>query len=89
MLRGFWNELQKETSFSAASNKQLSYVVPQVTLKEKFLGTVSENLNELEDVTNEQARKVYRLHTISTSNGRIKGFGGGNRTQATIGFERV
>lgn len=43
------------------------YVVLQVTLKEKFIGTSSKNLNELEDVINTQAAKGYRLHTISTT----------------------
>ena len=38
------------------------YVVLQVTLKEKFLGTKSKNLSELEDVINSQAEKGYRLH---------------------------
>ena len=51
----------------------------QVTLKEKFLGTGSGNLSELEDVINGQVRKGYRLHTITTSNGGSKGFGGGDR----------
>lgn len=33
------------------------YVVLQVTLKEKFIGTSSKNLKELEDVINAQAAK--------------------------------
>lgn len=41
------------------------YVVLQVTLKEKLIGTSSKNLSELEDVINKQADKGYRLHTIS------------------------
>lgn len=40
------------------------YVVLQVTLKEKLIGTSSKNLSELEDVINKQADKGYRLHTI-------------------------
>ena len=40
------------------------YVVLQVTLKEKLIGTASKNLSELEDVINKQADKGYRLHTI-------------------------
>ena len=45
------------------------YVVLQVTLKEKLIGTSSKNLSELEDVINKQADKGYRLHTISTTLG--------------------
>ncbi len=39
------------------------YVVLQVSLKEKLVGTGSKNLKELEKVINEQAAKGYRLHT--------------------------
>lgn len=42
------------------------YVVLQVTLKEKLIGTSSKNLSELEDVINKQADKGYRLHTIQS-----------------------
>ena len=52
------------------------YVVLQVTLKEKLIGTASKNLSELEDVINKQADKGYRLHTISTTSGGSKGLGG-------------
>ena len=55
------------------------YVVLQVTLKEKFIGTGSKNLDELQAVINEQADKGYRLHTISTTTGHSTGFGGGGR----------
>lgn len=65
------------------------YVVLQVTLKEKFFGTSSKNLSELETVINNQAAKGYRLHTISTSTGHSTGFGGGDRIQATMVFEKV
>lgn len=77
------------SSFSGASGKQLQYVVMQVTLKEKFIGTGSKNLYELETVINEQAKKGYRLHTISTANGGSKGLGGGDRIQATLVFEKI
>lgn len=77
------------SSFSAGSNNDLPYVVLQVTLKEKFLGTGSGNLTELEDVINRQVRKGYRLHTISTSNGGSKGLMGGDRIQATLVFEKI
>lgn len=65
------------------------YVVLQVTLKEQFIGTGSKNLAELENVINQQAAKGYRLHTISTSESFSKGFGGGDRIQATMVFERL
>ena len=77
------------SSFSGASGNQLQYVVMQVTLKEKLFGTGSGNLTELETVINAQASKGYRLHTISTANGGSKGFGGGDRIQATLVFERL
>ena len=38
---------------------------------------------------NAQAKKGYRLHTISTTNGGSKGLGGGDRIQATMVFEKV
>ena len=65
------------------------YVVLQVTLKEKLIGTASKNLSELEDVINKQADKGYRLHTISTTSAGSKGLGGGDRIQATMVFERI
>ena len=65
------------------------YVVLQVTLKEKFIGTASKNLDELEDVINKQASKGYRLHTITTSSAHSSGFGGGDRIQATMVFEKL
>lgn len=65
------------------------YVVLQVTLKEKLIGTSSKNLSELEDVINKQADKGYRLHTISTTSGGSKGLGDGDRIQATMVFERI
>lgn len=65
------------------------YVVLQVTLKEKFWGTGSRNLSELENVINEQAAKGYRLHTISTASAVSTGFGGGDRIQATMVFEKI
>ena len=77
------------STFSTASGQNLQYVVLQVTLKEKFLGTGSGNLTELERCINEQASKGYRLHTISTSNGGSKGLMGGDRIQATMVFEKI
>ena len=86
---GFWDNLAKEASFSNASGSDLPYVVLQVTLKEKLFGTGSGNLTELEHLINRQVTKGYRLHTISTANGGSKGFGGGDRIQATLVFEKL
>lgn len=65
------------------------YVVLQVTLKEKLIGTGSGNLSELERVINSQAGKGYRLHTISTAAGGSKGIASGDRIQATLVFEQI
>lgn len=67
----------------------MSYVVLQVVLKEKFFGTGSGNLTELEKVINAQASLGYRLHTITTASAGSTGFGGGDRIQATMVFERL
>lgn len=85
----FFEELARESSLSTASNNDLPYVVLQVTLKEKFFGTGSNNLIELEEVINKQVEKGYRLHTISTTNSSSKGLGGGDRIQATLVFEKL
>ena len=77
------------STLSMASGADLEYVVLQVTLKEKFLGTGSGNLTELEKVINNQAQKGYRLHTITTSNGGSNGLMGGDRIQATMVFEKI
>ena len=67
----------------------MSYVVLQVVLKEKFFGSESGNLTELEKVINKQATLGYRLHTITTASSGTTGFGGGDRIQATMVFERL
>ena len=67
----------------------MQYVVLQVTLKEKFIGTGSGNLKELENVINAQAAQGYRLHTITTASAQSTGFFGGDRIQATLVFERI
>ncbi|PYI37773.1 hypothetical protein CVS30_14030 [Arthrobacter psychrolactophilus] len=67
----------------------MSYVVLQVILKEKLWGTGSGNLTELEHVINKQAALGYRLHTITTAASGSKGFGGGDRIQATMVFESM
>src|SRR5690606_9303075 len=66
-----------------------SYVVLQVVLKEKMWGSGSGNLTELERVINQQASLGYRLHTITTASSGSTGFGGGDRIQATMVFERL
>lgn len=86
---GFFDNAKEASSFSTASGENYHYVVLQVTLKEKFLGTGSGNLTELEGVINKQAAKGYRLHTITTTNGGSKGFVGGDRIQATMVFEKI
>lgn len=78
-----------ESVFSFASGKERPYVVLQVTLKEKFWGTGSNNLTDLEDIINEQVDKGYRLHTFSTTTSGSKGLAGGDRIQATMVFERI
>jgi Domain of unknown function (DUF4177) len=65
------------------------YVVIQIVLKEKLLGSGSGNLTELENAINAQAALGYRLHTITTAASGTKGFGGGDRIQATMVFERI
>ena len=67
----------------------MKYVVLQVVLKEKFIGTGSGNLTELEKVINNQAEKGYRLHTITTAAAGSKGLLGGDRIQATLVFEKI
>ena len=44
---GLFENAKKESSYSVASGSDRPYVVMQVTLKEKFLGTGSGNLVEL------------------------------------------
>ena len=67
----------------------MNYVVLQVLLKEKFIGTGSGNLTELEKAINAQAAQGYRLHTITTASSGSKGFGGGDRIQANLVFEKL
>lgn len=86
---GIFDKAVDESTYSVASGGNFEYVVLQVTLKEKFLGTGSGNLTELEKAINEQAAKGYKLHTITTSNGGSKGIMGGDRIQATLVFEKI
>lgn len=86
---GIFDTIQEESTFSRGSGISYQYVVLQVTLKEKFIGTGSGHLTELEKVINEQAAKGYRLHTISTTSNGSKGLMGGDRIQATMVFEKL
>ncbi len=75
----------------ANGNDRDKYVVLQVVLTEKFLGTGSgtASLTNLQAEINKQAAKGYRLHTISTTTSGSKGFLGGDKIQATMVFERI
>ncbi len=86
---GIMEDWSRESTYSTASGIDMPYVVYQVTLKEKFLGTGSGNLTEVEELINQQALKGYRLHTFSTAHSDSKGFGGGDRIQATMVFEKI
>ena len=86
------------STYSTASGQNLQYVVLQVTLKEKFIGTGSGNLTELESCINAQASKGYRLHELIKEplteyyrqvQASDKGLLGGDRIQATLVFERI
>lgn len=67
-----------------------TYRVRQVVLKEKLIGTGSNevSLTNLEEYINRQARAGWKLHTISTVSSGSKGWLGGDRIQATMIFER-
>ncbi|MBR4014895.1 MAG: DUF4177 domain-containing protein [Anaerotignum sp.] len=75
----------------AAGNDDEKYIVLQVVLTEKFLGTGSgvASLTNLQNEINKQAEKGYRLHTITTTSSGSKGFLGGDKIQATMIFERI
>ncbi|MGO1317889.1 MAG: DUF2510 domain-containing protein [Cellulomonadaceae bacterium] len=91
-LGGFVKNLEAQAVAGAQPRpaaQGASYVVLQVVLKEKFLGTGSGNLTELEAAINAQAALGYRLHTIPTASAGSKGFAGGDRIQATLVFERL
>lgn len=66
----------------------MEYKVVQVVLKEKFMGVGSKNLSELETAINKEASSGWLLHTITTTSSGSKGFGGGDRIQSTMVFER-
>ena len=75
----------------SANEQQEKYVVLQVVLTEKLLGTGSgtASLTNLQAEINKQAAKGYRLHTISTTSSGSKGILGGDKIQATMVFERI
>lgn len=82
-----WSE--KSRFSTTQENNDLKYVVIQVTLKEKFVGTGTKNLEDLEFVINKQASKGYRLHSFSTTTSHSTGLMGGDRIQATLVFEKL
>jgi hypothetical protein len=75
----------------ADTDRREPYIVLQVVLTEKLLGTGSNILSliNLQAVINEQVAKGYRLHTITTTASGSKGFFGGDKIQATLVFERL
>ena len=75
----------------AAGNNGDKYVVLQVVLTEKLLGTGSgtASLTNQQSEINIQAAKGFRLHTISSTSSGSKGFLGGDKIQATMVFERI
>ena len=88
-LSGTIEHVRAVANAGAAPRPGPRYVVLQVVLKEKFFGTGSNNLIELERVINEQAALGYRLHTITMASSGSQGWGGGDRIQATMVFESV
>ena len=80
---------EDKSTFSYGSGADKKYIVMQVTLKEKLIGTGSKNLTDLENVINNQVSRGYRLHSFSTSISHSSGLGGGDRIQATMVFEKL
>lgn len=80
-----------EKTGKAVGGNDDKYVVLQVVLTEKFLGTGSgtSSLTNLQAAINKQAALGYRLHTITTSSSGSKGFLGGDKIQATMVFEKL
>ena len=86
------NPYSNSFTFSTASDnaaRNQPYIVIQVTLKEKFWGTGSGNLIDLENTINDYFSRGYRLHSMSTSSANSVGGLGGDRIQATLVFERI
>lgn len=59
---GIFDTLQEESTFSRASGNNYNYVVLQVVLKEKFIGTGSGNLTELEKSSMSRPQGVSPAH---------------------------
>lgn len=80
-----------EKTGKAVGGNDDKYVILQVVLTEKFLGTGSgtSSLTNLQAAINKQAALGYRLHTITTSSSGSKGFLVGDKIQATMVFERI
>ena len=80
-----------DTVGKASGGRGEKYIVIQVVLTEKLLGTGSgtASLTNLQAAINKQASKGYRLHTITTTSSGSKGFLGGDKIQATMVFERL
>jgi len=76
---------------AAQGEKGDMYIVLQVVLTEKLIGTGSgaSSLTNLQATINKQVAEGYRLHTISTTSSGSKGFLGGDKIQATMIFEKV
>lgn len=91
-LTGVVNRIEADAAAGAQprpGSHGASYVVLQVVLKEKMWSAGSGNLTELEKAINAQAALGYRLHTITTAAAGSSGFGGGDRIQATMVFEKL
>lgn len=77
-------------AFIAHADPVLDEPLPPVKESQgEVLGSGSGNLFELDGVLNKQAAKGYRLHTITTASAKSGGFGGGDRIQATMVFEKL
>ncbi len=78
-------------AIAAQGKKGDMYIVIQVVLTEKLVGTGSggTSLTNLQSTINKQVAQGYRLHTISTTSSGSKGFLGGDKIQATMVFEKV
>ena len=69
---GLFDDLQHDSSFSYASGNEYEYVVLQVTLKEKFFGTGSGNLTELEKKDREIEKLKLELERVKRAEEILK-----------------
>lgn len=67
----------------------MKYKAVQVVLREKLIGTASENVDAFTHLLNEEAKKGFRLHSFSTVSSGSKGLLGGDRIQVTAVFEKI